>query len=76
MNELKSTWQRRTGRRGGRRLLLGLLLTLFGGFWLLKNSEIADPAKVVIPAAIILLGIANLFTPREISHRIQDANDE
>jgi hypothetical protein len=58
-------------RRSGGRMLLGFLLVGFGGYWLTNNltnnvAFIADePGRVVLPALVILLGIAAIFVKRE-----------
>ena len=65
-------------RRGGGRMLLGLLLAGIGGFWLTSNltnnvALVADnPGRVVFPALVILLGIAAMFAKREPRHRNTD----
>ena len=68
----------RRERRGGGRMLMGLLLAGIGGFWLTTNltnnvALIADnPGRVVLPALVILLGIAAMFVKHEPRHRKVD----
>ena len=65
-------------RRGGGRMLLGLLLAGIGGLWLTSNltnnvALVADnPGRVVFPALVILLGIVAMFAKREPRHRNTD----
>jgi hypothetical protein len=75
--EERKAFGRREWRSGGR-ILWGLLLTGFGGYWLTNNltnnvALIADnPGRVVLPALVILLGIAAMFVKREPRHKNTD----
>jgi hypothetical protein len=68
----------RRERRGGGRMLCGLLLAGIGGFWLTTNltdnvALIADnPGRVVLPTLTILLGVAAMFVKRDPRHRNTD----
>jgi hypothetical protein len=43
----------------------GIILTAVGGFWLLSSlGTVAEPARIVIPGLILLLGAATLIKPR------------
>ena len=63
----------RRSRRNGGRTLLGLLLAGSGGFWLISNlpTDFAllseNPARLVLPALVILVGLAAIFTKRTTS---------
>lgn len=65
-------------RRSGGRMLWGLLLAGIGGFWLTTNltdnvTLVADnPGRVVLPALVILLGVAAMFVKREPRHTNTD----
>lgn len=66
MNEAKKTWQQRYRNGRGRGLFWGLALVALGGFWFVSNLNLVpEPAKVVIPALVILWGVATIFTRRE-----------
>ena len=53
-------WERRSGR-----WFWGLTLVAVGGFWLVSNLHIVpEPAKVVVPALIVLWGIVALARGR------------
>ena len=68
----------RSEHRGGGRMLMGLLLAGIGGLWLTTNltnnvALIADnPGRVVLPALVILLGVAAMFVKHEPRHRKVD----
>jgi hypothetical protein len=65
-------------RHGGGRMLLGLLLAGIGGFWLTSNltnnvALVADnPGRVVLPALVILLGVAAMFVKCDPRHTNTD----
>ena len=76
IEELKSLGGRE--RRSDRRMLWGLLLPGIDGFWLTSNLTdnvalvVDNPGRVVLPALVILLGIAAMFVKREPRHRNTD----
>ena len=43
----------------------GIILAAVGGFWLFSSlGTVAEPARIVIPGLILLLGAATLINPR------------
>ena len=68
--EQEMGWRRWRQRQGGR-FLLGLGVAGLGGFWLVNNltnnlALLADnPGRAVVPALVILAGIAAMFVRRD-----------
>ena len=63
MNE-HNIWKRKfaSGRWHG--TIWGLVFAAVGGFWLLSSlGNVAEPARIVIPGLILLLGVATLIKP-------------
>lgn len=66
MDQVRERWQERSGARGNRGLFTGLFLIGVGAFWILGRMQIVpEPAEIVIPALVILTGLAAMFRPRD-----------
>ena len=60
-------WEHRSGGRYGRGLFMGLILVGAGGTWLLGSLNITpQPISLVLPALLILTGLAVMFRPRSV----------
>jgi apolipoprotein N-acyltransferase len=66
MNE-HNIWKRKFASGRWHSTFWGLVLAVIGGFWLVSNlGNVAEPARIVIPGLIILMGVAMLIKPRTI----------
>ena len=64
MNE-HNIWKRKLASGRWHGMFWGLVLAAIGGFWLVNSlGYVTEPARIVIPGLILLLGIATLVKPR------------